>query len=519
MQVSEEEKRSQGNLDFAPTSSNAWPMIGARPGNLPDFPPIANASEYPAPRAAPLPRLSIAEETSFRAHTDSIRAIAADLKTGRLTTAGDDLIVRVWGISTGERRELQGSRRSIRHVHFSESGQTLFTAGLDGTVRVWELSGPGAVPLYIPADPGRPRPDQFVSADEYEGGGRGSLPAYVTRMEGGFVQHIRVSGDGRYLRAGVYGGPITVWRLDTMSHRTLKTDDGSFSFSSDSAWLISGKALWKIEELWSGTESPPGTKPKSDIEALDAFSAKSQWVENVGGRARLHDMEAAIDGKAMVDGSFDPTNRWFARMKEDRFCVWDLASKAAEQQCASLGWTHAEGTPLVFSARGTDVAVLLCDPETRERSCFHRIALISLPTMQYRILAGGELGRAFQRCGTDELLAAAGRFGEVYVARKGGTFTEIGRHARQVSQIAFTADCNWLATGGVDRTVRLWSLNDAERFYEARFVNPIESLAFAFGDSRLAVGSGPGITLLYAPLNMDLNCESYPLYARILNHS
>jgi hypothetical protein len=69
---------------------------------------------------------------------------------GRLVTAGDDRIVRVWDLKNpqAEPLALLEQEASILSVGFAPDGR-LVTAGENGTLRVWDLKDPQAEPLVL----------------------------------------------------------------------------------------------------------------------------------------------------------------------------------------------------------------------------------------------------------------------------------------------------------------------------------------------------------------------------------
>jgi WD40 repeat protein len=72
-------------------------------------------------------------------HSSRIRDMAFDNQGRRLASASVDPVVRVWDVQTGKGRELLGHSGSVERLLFSPAGDLLASSSGDKTIRIWRL--------------------------------------------------------------------------------------------------------------------------------------------------------------------------------------------------------------------------------------------------------------------------------------------------------------------------------------------------------------------------------------------
>jgi WD40 repeat protein len=109
--------------------------------------------------------------------------------------------IRVWDVATGrEIHRLTGHTRDVRWVTFSPNGQTIASAGFDGTVRLWDVAGGKQIRSITAHNANYTERVAFVS------GGKRLASC------GGFPQNDPSSGGGLRVWDVASGQEVRTWR-------------------------------------------------------------------------------------------------------------------------------------------------------------------------------------------------------------------------------------------------------------------------------------------------------------------
>ncbi len=420
------------------------------------------------------------------AHDSCVTALALSRDGKQLATAGEDEVVRLWGMADGRRRlTLRGHAGRVNAVCFSPDDGRLASAGADGTVRLWDLDGEReAVVLkghdgsvtglgFAPdgsrlATAGADATVRLWETDRSQG-------PLVYRGHRDVVLSACVSPDGRRVASAGADDTLRVWDAATGAE-ALRLDEPNLNifdvvFSPDGR-LLAGGSDDDTVRLWDAAtgrglpplrgHAPAGAAPAGEVKTIESVrfspdgkrlaggsAAGGVLVWDVGEGRQLFALGGAAEVKQVA---FHPDGRRLAAAGEDGVArVWDLATG---EEVLTLKGPGGALSAVCYRPDGRRIAAAARSGSVRVWDAETGAELLTFPA------EGPISGLTFSADGT-RLIGSVGKAVRVWVAATGLPVLTLVGHEDDITGLSLGGGTR-LATAGRDRTVRVWSAADPD---------------------------------------------------------
>lgn len=482
-------------------------------------------------------------EITHMQHDDEVLGLAFSPDGKQLASASYDRTARVWDSHTGEKISSFVHNGPVNALVFSEDGKSIVSVSSDGVGRVWEISS-GKEIARLPTESKVKIEVVAMNSTTHhiamgDANGRvwvwGINTDYVTSMpHGNSIASVNYSPDAKLLATASWDKTARVWDATTgqqiaeIPHESMVV---AAVFSPDGLWMASGSLTGTIK-VWS-------TKAREvrytfQVESVGSlvFSPDGKWLAVAQGdppnngwfiqgkrMSAVSEKSDAIVLWNMGDGrealrlinpaparsvAFNPDSTLLASASDNGTAqVWDLTSGSV----ISRNYHKYPVNWVSFSPDGKWVASAeSCVPQFGSSYCDPMVIKIWDPKTgreAWRTVLNGSWVSALTFSPNGKLLAAGNSYlsgcpsGEpecvdtahVWDVSSGREVSRLTQD-KYVTALVFSPDGSQIATGGDDKTLRIWDTRtgqELERMTGAQD-NEVWSIAFSPDGRRIAAG-------------------------------
>jgi len=368
-------------------------------------------------------------------HTEPIGSVAYSKDGRQIVTGGWDKSIKLWDVETGECvATILGHQGDVNSVAYRSDGRQIASGSDDTTVKIWDTKSRNCV--------------HVLSGHECE------------------VTSVAYQQDGDFVVSGSYDKTVRLW--DSRSGDCVVVFQGHTGYITSVAWRGDG------QQVASG--SWDNTVRVWDIQRQECVFVLKGHTDGVNCVA----YQQAGDGKQLASGSDDKTLRlWDV---ESGNCVVSLSGHTDSinsityccggKHLASGGDDRAvrlwknEATPVLLSSGQTNRIVRVTfDNEGKHlaSASFNGRKIWDAETGQLvKTFPGKSVTSVSYSTDSKKIATSSGSVVKILEVESGKCVRELRGHTSRVSVVSYRSDSKQVASGSLDKTVRLWDVGTGE---------------------------------------------------------
>ncbi|AFY80852.1 eIF2A-related protein [Oscillatoria acuminata] len=424
-------------------------------------------------------------------HKDGVIRLSFSPDGQSLASASIDKTIKLWRLDGTIINTFRGHTNSVTDVSFSPNGQQIASASFDGTIKLWKpdgtlvnsMAGEKEVFNSVSFSPNSQIVVATTSFTNRIKLWRTEDGTLIRTLEGhkNWVTDSSFSPDGQTLVSADYSGVIKLWRVDGTLRQTFQGHNDriyQIIFSPDGQQIASASMDQTIK-IW-----------KSDGTLITTLA---------GHRDRVNSISFSPDGKTLASASNDRTvNLW-----DTQFGILRSTIKAHD----GFGWD------VRFSPDGNTLASASSD---------RTIKLWRLDSPWLKILAGHTNGVTSVSFSTDSTLIASGSYDKTLRIwdRDGNSRLEIPAHNKEISSVSFSPDNEMIASGSYDEKIKLWKRDGTLIKTLEGHKGVIQSVSFSPDGQRIAsAGYDKTVKIWQRDGNLMLTLKDFSEVVSVVNFS